>query len=56
MDAFMAGATSQDEWPVEGRSFQFFLDETKVTQEAYEVGISQQKRVVNDTQRGKVGR
>lgn len=56
MDAFMAGATSRDEWPIEERPFQYFLDETKVALEAYQVGISQQKRVVSDTQKGKAGR
>ena len=59
-DAFLQGATAQEDWPVKERSFQYFLDDIlrkeRMMDVAFDsaVGASSSKSVVtNDTQKGK---
>ena len=53
-DAFMQGATAQTEWPIKGRSFQYFLDDVIRKERMEAVRASSSNSVVtSDTQKGK---
>lgn len=53
-DAFLQGATAQEDWPVKERSFQYFLDDMLRKGRIEAVKVSSSKTVVtSDMQKGK---
>ena len=53
-DAFLQGATDQEDWPVKERSFQYFLDDMLRKSRMEAVRASSSKAVVtSDTEKGK---
>ena len=52
-DAFLQGHTSQEDWPVKERSFQYFLDDIAEKEREFVKVSSIKSGVISDTQKGK---
>ena len=52
-DAFLQGHTSQEDWPVKERSFQYFLDDIAKKEQEFVRVSSIKSGVISDTQKGK---